>query len=286
MNRSMGGFRPGEAPPQNRADQLDALVLETVRGSTARLTFADLKKKVRQSLPLVRGELKSAVRRLIGRKDLTYTYQFGNSFLEASFDKPVRVSASIVLKPPACGYQPFPGDIVIDIKAGAAFGNGVHPTTRLCLQGLERRCHVNPEGVGGQTGAVLDIGTGSGVLLAAALKMGMMRGMGLDIDPCALVEARENLVLNNLSNRAEISGRSIDSVTGRFKIVVANLRLPTLTTYFSKMCGLLEKDGALVLSGIKCNEFDTLKKTVDAYHMQIRWRGQEHGWCALLLEKR
>ena len=110
----------------------------------------------------------------------------------------------LIATTPAAGVDP--GDIVVNIKAGAAFGTGCHPTTRLALTGLEKVCKNNLIPIGTENCRVLDIGTGSGVLSIAALKMGLDQGIGLDIDPCARAEAAENAVLNGLSKRLEISG--------------------------------------------------------------------------------
>jgi len=85
---------------------LDAWVLDLVSESLSRLTPFELKRRIRQAYrPIERGRVESSIRRLVEQKALVYTYQFGNSFLEPSFEKPVRVTESIVLKPPACDYD-------------------------------------------------------------------------------------------------------------------------------------------------------------------------------------
>jgi len=263
---------------------LDARVVEVVTGSFERLTPMELKRRVGQvGHPLERGPIEASIRRLVEQKVLVYTYQLGNSFLEPSFEKPVRVTDSIVLKPPACDYDALPGDTVVNIKAGAAFGTGCHPTTRLSLMGLEKVCMGNLIPVRKENCRVLDIGTGSGVLAIAALKMGIDQGVGLDIDPCARAEAAENAVLNGLSKRLEISGRSLASLEGGFFLITANLRLPTLKAYFSKMVQMIVPDGFLVVSGIKSNEIKTLKDRADSQGMTVCWEGKALGWGALVL---
>jgi len=263
--------------------RVDELILGMVLDAWERLTPHELRKRVQKELPLKRGQFGSAIKRLIGKKALIYTYQFGNSFLEPSFDKPVRVAKFFILKPPVYDYRPLPGDIVITIRPGAAFGNGFHPTTRLCLKGLETVCAGLPACENDRGGAVLDIGTGSGVLMIAALKMGMDRGIGLDIDPCARVEARENVALNNLLGQAEISNRALDAIKEHFQLVVANLRLPTLKVYFEKMIGLMAPGGCMVLSGIKSNEIGLLQRISENYEVNMCWQGIERGWGALAL---
>lgn len=263
---------------------LDACVLDLVADSLARLTPLELKRQIRQAHgPMEHDRVESSIKRLVEQKEFVYTYQFGNSFLEPSFEKPVRVTNSIVLKPPDCDHQALPGDIVINIKPGAAFGTGCHPTTRLSLLGLESVCRAHlPKEPGGR---VLDIGTGSGVLAIAALKFGMARGMGLDIDPCARAEASENAELNGLGQCLEIADRSLDGIYGPFWVVLANLRLPTLIAYFDKMSGLMEKGGFLVLSGIKSNEIKTLKGVGNSRDMKIFWEGKALGWGGIVFSR-
>lgn len=263
---------------------LDARILEVVTGARKRLTPLALKRRVGQADGLLeRGRIESAIKRLVEQKALVYSYQFGNSFLEPSFEKPVRVAASIVLKPPACTYDHLPGDIVVTIKAGTAFGTGCHPTTRLALTGLEKVCRDYLPGGKGPGKRVLDIGTGSGVLMIAALKFGVEQGIGLDIDACARAEASENAALNGLSQRMEISARSIDTLEGMFFLVTANLRFPTLKAYFNKMDRLTAFGGFMVLSGIKDYEINSLKDMSRLHGMTIYWEGKELGWGALVL---
>jgi len=264
---------------------LDAYVLDLLSDSRARLTPIELQRRTRQAhRPIQRGRVESSIRRLVEQKALVYTYQFGTSFLEPSFDKPVRVTNAIVLKPPDCDHSALPGDIVINIKPGAAFGTGCHATTRLSLLGLERVCRAHlPKKQGGR---VLDIGTGSGVLAIAALKFGMERGIGLDIDPCARAEASDNAELNGLGHCLEISDRSLDSVDGRFGVILANLRLPTLIAYFDRMSELMEKVGFLVLSGIKSNEIKTLKGVGNRHDMKTLWEGKALGWGGMVFSRR
>jgi len=264
---------------------LDACVLDLVSDSCTRLTPIEVKRRLRQAhQPIQRGRVESSIRRLVEQKALVYTYQFGTSFLEPSFEKPVRVTKSIVLKPPDCDHRALPGDIVINIKPGAAFGTGCHSTTRLSLLGLERVCRAHlPKKPGGR---VLDIGTGSGVLAIAALKFGMERGIGLDIDPCARAEASDNAELNGLGDCLEISDRLLDSMDGRFGVILANLRLPTLIAYFDRMSELMEKVGFLVLSGIKSNEIKTLKGVGNRHNMKTLWEGNALGWGGMVFSRR
>jgi ribosomal protein L11 methyltransferase len=115
---------------------------------------------------------------------------------------PVTTIGRIVIRPPWSEQASAAGDAVVTIDPGQAFGTGLHPTTRLALAGIQRwsdagLLHALPtDGLG-----ILDVGTGSGILLAAALQLGASHGCGVDTDPLAVEAARRNLAQNGLAAR-------------------------------------------------------------------------------------
>ena len=114
-----------------------AHVLRMVAGSTVRVTPPALEKTLSETHGLTKKQIKAVIRDLVSDGELVYTYEFGSTFLEPSFNKPVRVSTHVILKPPGHSYQPAPEDIVVQIKPGAAFGDGRHSTSRLAIRGIE-----------------------------------------------------------------------------------------------------------------------------------------------------
>lgn len=116
--------------------------------------------------------------------------------------KPTRVGNRFVVKPPWEVWASGPEDLVIDISPKMAFGTGSHETTRLCVGMLER--HLKP-GVN-----VLDVGTGSGILAIAALKLGAASAFGLDVEEESVENAAENAGLNGVANRFEVRLGSVD----------------------------------------------------------------------------
>ena len=112
-------------------------VLEMVATSPSRLTPPALEKIISENTHLQKAEIKALIKDLVARGELTYTYEFGSTFLEISFNKPVRISNTVVIKPPEHQYHPDSADIVLKIKPGASFGDGRHPTTRLAVRGIE-----------------------------------------------------------------------------------------------------------------------------------------------------
>ena len=261
-------------------------VLRMVAGSTVRVTPPALEKALIETHGLTKKQVKAVIRDLVSDGELVYTYEFGSTFLEPSFNKPVRVSTHVVLKPPGHNYQPESEDVVIQIKPGAAFGDGRHPTSRLAIRGIEyvlkkKIKSDRPE----DRSRVLDIGTGSGILVITAVGMGIHRGVGIDIDPAARSEAKENVLINRLEDRIKISDQYLETVDGSFYLVTANLRYPTL----KKICPYLRKitnpDGFIVFSGIRSHELADLIKAYARKQFEVVWQEKELDWMGVVLKR-
>ncbi|MDM7926164.1 MAG: 50S ribosomal protein L11 methyltransferase [bacterium] len=119
-----------------------------------------------------------------------------------AYFKPTRVGNRFVVKPPWENWTAGPDDLVIDISPKMAFGTGSHETTRLCVGMLER--HLKP----GMT--VLDVGTGSGILAIAALRLGAASASGLDVEEESVENAAENAALNGVADRFAVRLGSVD----------------------------------------------------------------------------
>ena len=267
------------------AELIQKEIIEKVTVSPARITPQDLEKTISETYGLDKIRAKAVLKELVARGQLEYTYEFGNTYLVPAFNKPVRIAAHVVVKPPGHRYQPAPDDVVIQIQPGAAFGGGRHPTTRLSVKAIEYVLKfVSPDGLN-QRSSVLDIGTGSGILAIAAVCLGVNKGLGIDIDPCAIAEAGENIALNNLENRIVISDRKIDSIDQVFMMVIANLRYPSLKNFYPQISQLTESGGWVVLSGFRSYELDDLKDLYTAKHFECIWTVHELDWSAAVLKK-
>lgn len=162
--------------------------------------------------------------------------------------KPVRIGARLVIKPTWEEYRELPGDLVIRIDPGMAFGTGAHPTTRMCLESLERICFDHSGGK--MPDPVLDVGTGSGVLSIAAALMGATRITAVDIDPEAVRVTRENLELNGVENAVAASTTNLCELPGEYGVVVANILAEELVRLSAQLCAKVAPGGWLILSGI------------------------------------
>jgi ribosomal protein L11 methyltransferase len=260
--------------------------LKIVATSPSRLTPPALEKRLSENIDLEKTEIKALIKNLIARGELTYTYEFGSTFLEISFNKPIRISNAVVIKPPEHQYQPQSGDVVLKIKPGAAFGDGRHPTTRLAVRGIEyvlRQFESDlPQTPDQRT--VLDIGTGSGILILAAVRLGMRNGLGIDIDPCARAEAAENILINDLTPRIKISDQYLETIDESFFMVTANLRLPTLKKISPILRKIISPNGYMVISGVRSHESDDLIDKYSTKGFQKLWMENEHDWAGIVLK--
>jgi len=263
-------------------EPLKRRILETV--AARRCTPADLLRELGgASRAGRRRAVRRALRELVAAGELRYLLEAGRSWIEPSFGRAVRVSARLILCPEGGGLAESPPGVVVRIAPGAAFGAGEHPTTRLALQGIDFAL-AGGEGRRGPGSRVLDVGTGSGVLVIAAVRLGAARGLGIDRDPCARFEAQANVRLNGLEDRIRVSDVPLAAVEGRFALVVANLRAPTLAAMAQSLARRCMPGAALVLSGIRPPEEAGVLEICSRFGMRRVWRETEGGWVGLVLE--
>ncbi len=229
--------------------------------------------------------MRRALKERIAAGDLSYTQESGITWLEVSFDRPLRVSPRIVLAPPEKEAQPVPGTTRVVIAAGAAFGGGRHPTTRLALRGIDFALAARGKQRSGPQSRVLDVGTGSGVLVIAAVRLGVGSGVGIDLDPCALAEAKANVRFNGLEDRIRVSDEPLAGIDeGAFTLIAANLRLPTLIETARLLARRCRPGGAIVLSGIRPEEERALLAVYGRLGFQPTRRESEGGWSGLVVD--
>jgi len=261
-------------------------IIEIIENSTHKITQRDLETAVAAKYKTTSKAIRKIVKSLVSGGKLSYTNIHGRTFIEISYSQPVRVSDHIILKPSGLkNVQQNSNDIVIELMLGDAFGTGHHPTTQLALQGIE---YLKMEtGVFGMSDELcaLDIGTGSGVLAIAAVKLGVGSAVGIDIDPCACHEARENVRLNNLEGKVDISANSPDSFNRRFDLLIANLRSPTILALCSQISDLTAENGSIVFSGIKDEEADKVVKVYKAAGFKDQWQKLYKSWAGLVFIK-
>jgi ribosomal protein L11 methyltransferase len=260
-------------------------ILQTIKDHANKLTSRDLEKKIVQRISAGRREFQAALKGLIAEGELAYTYLYGCTFIEKSFNRPVRVGSRVILTPPERHPVLDVSDIAVILRPGASFGCGQHPTTRLAVQGIEYAlktlliCENIPT-------TLLDIGTGSGVLAISALKLGIHQAIGTDMDPCAIAEAGENARINGLSQRFTVLDVPAEEINGQFHLIAANLRYPTLARLSPYIASHIHGKGAAVLSGIREEEAEEVKAIYAGLDLECRWEATENRWAGLVLSKR
>jgi ribosomal protein L11 methyltransferase len=197
--------------------------------------------------------------------------------------QPVMIGRGLVILP-AWIDKEYPGRLPIRINPGMAFGTGTHPTTQLCLEFMEDM--VKPGSI------VMDIGCGSGILSAAAVKLGAQRVLAVDIDPASVKSTQENCELNGVLDLVEIGQGSVPLVTsGHFGIataplVIANILSSIIMTLFDEGLGdLVEPGGRLLLSGILAYQADEVIAKAADCGLVYDGRKQIEDWVALAFHK-
>ena len=200
----------------------------------------------------------------------------------------LRVGRRFVVCPTWRRYRHRPGDLVLALDPGVAFGTGLHPTTRLCLLGLEA---WGDEGrVAGAR--VLDVGSGSGILSLGAARLGAASVLAVDTDPLAVEATAANARRNRLVRRIAAQQGSIPSGLPPFDLVLANLVASILVTLAAALCGEVRRGtgsggsgGRLLASGIIAEREPEVRRAFAAagFHLLRRW--EEGDWVALEAER-
>jgi len=266
-------------------DQILHEITDIVESKHEKLTPVALGKTISKKYNIKTDDARLLVKRLITSGHLRYSDRHGRTVIEKSFEKPVRISNHVILKPPGVDFNAENDDVVVKINPGASFGNGQHPTSRLAVRAIE---YLLKETVlfpaRGET-SLLDVGTGTGILAITALRFGITKGVGIDVDPCARRESMENAEQNCLKDRFQIRNLDLAEIQNRFDLILANLRSPTLSRILTQMNILLRQPGAMVLSGIKTDEVDHLIRNSATRQYDCIWKATEKSWCSLILYK-
>lgn len=183
----------------------------------------------------------------------------------------------IVICPSWLEYTAKPGEVVIGIDPGMAFGTGYHPTTRMCLTELEKLVTPGMK--------VMDVGTGSGILTIAAAKLGADHVLALDIDPVAIKAARVNVRANGLQHVVTLQRRTIspeDANEGGFDLVVANLYTKVILSIAPTLMAQLAPKGTLIISGIMADRVAEVEKCLEKEGCTLLRMDREGDWAVLV----
>ena len=280
--------RSAEARSAEEADQLEAIkieILAILERHQIRLTPKDLYQAL-QKKPNAPGmqTIRLAVKQLVANGKLAYTYPYNTTHLELNRRQPVVVSDRIVLAPYPSGPSARTSSrLVLKLDQGAAFGLGDHPTTRLCLQALDRVMRKFETMEPLCKTLALDIGTGTGVLALAAAGLGAHLAIGIDIDPTALHEAQQNIDLNHLGQKVRVAQVSLASLGNyHFNLVMANLRPPTLRELLPQIPAVSAQDAYWIFSGFRTREAIQVKSMLHAVNAGIEGQALAQDWAVIV----
>jgi ribosomal protein L11 methyltransferase len=189
---------------------------------------------------------------------------------------PRKISSHMVVKPTWRDYQADPDDIVIELDPGMAFGTGTHPTTALCIRMIEKYLSTGD--------SFLDVGTGSGILMIAAAKLGAGRLCGIDKDEVAVEVAAQNLQLNNINPKIFrlTTGNLVAEINESFSFVAANIFSHVILELLQDISRVLTDDGILVCSGIIEENKQTVISAMENIGFEIVETAVKEEWVAIV----
>ena len=190
----------------------------------------------------------------------------------------IEVSDKIVIKPTFRNYNAKPGQIVLVIDPKMSFGTGEHQTTKLVLMLLEK--YVSP-GV-----RVLDVGSGSGILAIASVKLGARYAIAIDIDDWCYNNAIENSKLNNVDNAIEVlQGEITDIKESDFDLILANIQKNILLDIAPEIYSRLKPGGIIILSGLLDYDEADIQNDFSALGLSFLETKTLDSWIALVFQK-
>lgn len=175
--------------------------------------------------------------------------------------RPVRVRArgrGVLVKPTWSGAAARPDEVEVVLDPGLAFGTGSHETTRMCLKAMLMLFTgvIKPEKT-----TVLDVGSGTGVLAIAAVKLGSGKVTAVELDPVAREVTRENARGNHTP--VTVSSKKAEDVSGTFTLVLANILSGELKRLAPSLVKKVRRAGYLVLSGILTGEAEEVSSVYE-----------------------
>jgi len=193
------------------------------------------------------------------------------------------IGQRLVIRPSWREYTPKADEVVLTLDPGMAFGTGLHPTTRLCLEQVEQRVHAGMK--------VLDVGTGSGILAIAAAKLGAESVYAIDNSSVAVESTLANAEMNNLQDRIQVVLGVLDDaeatrMTGQYDFVIANIIAHIIGSIAPQLAQVVSPTGVLVVSGIiEARLHDALDPLLAA-GLELVERVMIDDWMALVLRRR
>jgi len=190
---------------------------------------------------------------------------------------PLRIGRHLVICPTWRTVETSESDILIHLDPGMAFGTGHHPTTRTCMEILERDTKPGDR--------ILDVGCGSGILSVVAVKVGATSALGLEIDPVAARAGEENVRINGIEDKVQIVQGTLPSPLAEarsFDIVAANISAKVVTDLAQHLIDSVAIGGKLIAGGIIEPHVEDVTKALNAVGASIDETFIDGDWVTLL----
>ncbi len=185
--------------------------------------------------------------------------------------EPIQVGQRLWVVPSWHDAPNDPNAVCLAVDPGLAFGTGSHPTTKLCMQWLEEHPDLASK-------TLLDYGCGSGILAIAAKRLGCGDALGVDIDPQAVISAKDNAQRNEVTVDFRLPEE--DSTHSQHDVVVANILANPLQVLAPALCQRIAPNGHIVLSGILERQAEEVIATYQPWIQLHVWRECD-GWVCL-----
>ena len=196
----------------------------------------------------------------------------------------MRIGRRVVIRPSWRRHHGAADDVVVALDPGMAFGTGLHPTTRLCVAGIERWADDGLLARGSArdgTARVLDVGCGSGILSIVAVRLGAGEVVGVDTDPIAVEATIANARRNRVARRVHAHAGSLPAAGGPFDLVVANLIASVLVALADLLAEAVAPGGHILTSGIFIDRESDVAEALAAAGFVPAGRSAEGEWVAL-----
>ena len=260
-----GGYSPdeGEAPGHRRATVKTFIPLDD--------TAADRRSRIDVAVRLVSSlaPVSALAERVLREEDWRDAWK--------EHFKPLHIGRNMVVRPTWHDDGPADGEATIWLDPGMAFGTGHHPTTRMCIEQIERTVAPGSR--------VLDVGCGSGILSIAAARVGASQVLGLDLDPKAIDVAKENAQKNGVSEALTFSSGSLPSPdvrSGSFDLAVANISAKVVIDIASELATAVRTGGVVIASGILIEKQDLVRSALADAGADVTDLVTDDGWATLI----
>lgn len=234
---------------------------------------------------LTKDKIEELLQNLVNNKLLS-TYNVEENFIEErnwneEWEKSrdiIRVSDKIVIKPTFKDYNVQENEIVVTLDPKMSFGTGEHQTTRMMIQLIEKFMQPGMK--------VLDVGTGTGILAIAAVKLGASKAIAFDIDEWCIENSKENFELNNVTDKIEICLCTLNDIQEKdFDLIIANIQKNILLEMKTGISSRIKNLGILLLSGIlHTDEYDIVRE-YQQLNFNLINKLQADEWLALAFKK-